>query len=293
MDLEFINNRTSKFDIKTVKKIFLDIENTIKNSVLALHNTVEKDNQKYLERYEIAKFLDVIERTKEEEWILSKNSSEVVYNGIGNIGVCYNGSPYIFLYLCLKALKTHNNIIFIEDDNIHQTTALLQEIIENACKKNNYNMNIKTTQYNQIANFIVDTNNIDTFIFINEQQKYLDYCARQQNDIKVIYSNYGTMDLFLADKQLKDRLIEMDEYVYENNIDLEIYKNDTVENIVKKINTRKNNYCAVIFTTNTKEAYYFLENVKAEKIFINRNPKSEYEFYLSDEKLTLKKEIYI
>ena len=92
---------------------------------------------------------------------------------------------------------------------------------------------------------------------------------------------------------LKNTLLEIDNYVYDNNIELEVYKDKNVKEVVEQINIGKHNYCAVIFTKNKEDAYYFIKNVKAEKIFVNKKLSVEYEFELSDEDLTICKKIYI
>lgn len=290
MDFEFLNK--SKFNLQTVKDVFSSLEQVIKENVLTLHKSIEEDNNTYHEKTNFSKIFETIERVRLEEWLLTKSTTNMYYQGIGNIGVCYNGKPELFLYMSLKAIKTNNNIIFFENEETHITNLLLQKFIEKACTQNNYNICIKNIKYKDISDF-VDNNKFDMFMFINAQQKYLDFCARNQSPIKIICSNYGTMDVFLADKQLENRLIEVDDYASKKDIDLEIYKNDTVEKVVKKINLRKNNYCAVIFTSNTQEAYYFLENVKAEKIFINQAPQKDYGIYIDDKEVTISKNIFI
>ena len=293
MDFDFLEKKFSVYNIKIVKKIFSDITDTIKENVLTLHNLIDQDNKKYFEKLEYSKLLKIIEKVENEDWLLLQNTKEYIYYGIGNIGVCYNGNSDLFLYLVLKALKTGNNIVFFEDNEIHQTSKFLLNMIDNICKKNKYVVCSKIIKYNKIADFSDNTSNFEMFIFINEQQKYFDFSARAQSGLKIICSNYGTMDLYLADKDLKDTLYEMDDYVYKNSIDVEIYKDENVESVVEKININKHNYCAAIFTKNMKDAYYFVRNVNAQKIFVNRNPAEDYEFYLSDENLTLHKQIYI
>ena len=291
MDFEFFNK--SKFDVQTVKKIFSDLEQVIKENVLTLHKSIEEDNNTYHEKSDFSKIYEIIERVNSEEWILTKSTTNIYYQGIGNIGMCYNnGSPEIFLYMALKAIKTNNNIIFFENEETHVTNLLLHKFIEKVCKQNKYDICIKNIRYKEVSEF-VNAKKFDMFIFMNEQQKYLDFCAKNQAPIKIICSNYGTMDLFLAEEKLEKRLFEVDEFASKNNIDLEIYKNDTVENTVKKINLRKNNYCAVIYTSNTQDAYYFLENVKAEKVFVNQNPQKDYGLYIDDKEFTIAKKIYI
>lgn len=290
MSFDFSNK--SKFNSQIIKNIFVDIADMIKQNVAKLHKTIEDDSNDFGEKYDFSGLMDIVERTNTEECLLSKSNKNTYYYGIGNVGVCYNGSPEVFLYMVLKAIKTNNNIVFFECEEPHATNAILLDLVKNVCEKNDYKICIETVTVRDNAELAEVSSELDMFIFINEQQRYLDFCARNSATVKIKCSNYGTMDLFLDDKQLENRLIEMDEYVYNRNIDLEIYKNDSVENVVKRINLRKNNFCAVIFTNNSKDAYYFIENVDAEKVFVNRNPQNSYFYEIDDRELTLKKSIF-
>ena len=97
----------------------------------------------------------------------------------------------------------------------------------------------------------------------------------------------------MDDKNLKDELLSMDEYVFNNNIDLDLIKEVSVEEAVERINKNIDNYAAVIFTKDTKRAYYFIENVKAKQVFVNRNPDKDYIFEVDDRDFVYKKNIYI
>lgn len=293
MNFDFLNKEQSKFNITIVKQIVVNIEERIKKDVAIFHNYIEQDNKNFFEKFQFSKLLTAIDRINEESWIMERNNKAKIYYGIGNIGVCHKCNADLVLYLMLKALKTENNIVFFEEDEIHKTTQKLIDIVKEECMKNKYKVNFEVLKYNKISEFSSNVSNFNMFIFVNELDKYLDFLARNQNDMKIICSNYGTMDLYLDQKDLKDTLLQIDDYVYKNNIELELYKNESVVDVVKKINVGRNNYCAVIFTKSKEDAYYFIENVKAEKVFVNKNPFTEYEFELSDEEVTICKRIYI
>ncbi len=293
MNLDYLEKNHSQFNIAIAKQVVFNIEKIIKENVALFHNCIEQDNKEFFEKFEFSKLLNAIDRINKEEWVMQKNTKTEIYYGIGNIGVCHKCNSDIVLYLILKALKTNNNIVFFEEDNIHQTTKKLIDIVNKECEKVKYNMHVGVEKYNKISEFCNDIGNLNMIIFINESEKYLDFLVRNKFDMKIICSNYRTMDLYLDDKDLKDILLEIDDYVYKNDIELELYKNENVRDVVNRINIGRNNYCAVIFTKNKDDAYYFIRNVKAEKVFVNKNPSTEYEFELKDEELTICKRIYI
>lgn len=290
--MSLVEKNKMKYNMSTVKNIISDVENSLKDLVIELHHDINNDNERFIEKNEISKLLRIVEKVKSEKWIMSENSNNLMYCGIGNIGVSYNGRTDVFLYLALKALKTGNNIVFFEDEP-HQATIRIGNVIKEVCQKYQYNTYLEFEKYSSFIGNQSNYKKLNMCIFINEQQKYLDFCARNNNGMKIICSNYGNMDIYIDDMQLKDRLSEMEEYLYQNDIDFELYNDENVEDVVNKMNIKKNNYCTVIFTSNKEDAYYFLDNINSEKVFINRNPKDDYDLNIGDEEFVRIKEVYM
>lgn len=287
------NKNCSDFNIKIVKKIFDNIKKEIKENVSSLHNSISNDNKEFFENFEYKNLLEIVENVEKEEWLIEKSSNTKIYTGIGNIGVCYNGTPEITLYMILKALKTNNNITFLKEKNLHKTSEILIDIAKKVCKSNNYDVNFGVLKYEKISELCNDSLDFDMVIFINENQNYLEFLQNDKNVIKTICKNYGKIELYLDDKNLKDILLKMDDYVYKNNIELEIYKDEKIEDAVSKINTKINNDCAVIFTKDKEKAYYFIKHINAEKIFVNKNPEQDNKFWMKDEEFLVEKRVFI
>lgn len=292
MNINKYKKSGSKFNKKTVSIIINDVEEKIKSNVGALHLAVNKDNDEYSETEVFSTLVDTIDRIKKEDWVLGKNSKNIMYEGTGNIAVISESKPEICLYMILKALKTNNSIAFFIGDKIHETSKMLIQYIDEICKKNKYEFNIDFMEYKDVKQVIDYADYFNTYIFINKSEDYFKFTEKVY-DKNVIYSSYGTMSLYLDDKNLKDELLKMDEFVFNNNIDLDLIKDMSVEEAVEKINKNIDNYSAIIFTKDNKKAYYFIENTKAKQIFINKNPYKEYLFDIEDEKLTKFKKIYI
>lgn len=285
--------KCSEFNIKVVKKIFNDIKDKIKENVNILHNSINNDNEEFLEKFEYKNLLDIVENVEKEEWIIEKNDKTKIYSGGSNIGVCYNGVPEITLYSILKALKTNNNITFFEEKDIHKTSKLLVDFVKEICKLNGYIVKFDIIKYEKFSEVLKVFQDFNILIFVNEEFKYLEFLKNNKNGIKTIYSNYGTIELYLDDKNLKETLLKMDDYVYYNNMNLEIYKDENVEDVVFKINAKLSNNCAVIFTKDKGKAYYFIKHVNSEKIFVNKNPEKDNRFFIKDEELLMEKRIFI
>ena len=292
MDIRNIKIEQSKYNIKLVNEIFDKIENQIKTSVGPLHMAVSEDNIEFSETQEYSNLINTINRAKEEDWIMKNNSKTLMYDGLGSIAAVTDDRSDVSLYLILKALKTHNNLVLFVNDKVHEVTKKLIEIVNKICKEDSYNTYIDYYEYKDFKEIYDYSDYFKTIVFVSNIDKYFEYTDKVK-DKNIIYSSYGTMSLYLDDKNLKDELLSMDEYVFNNNIDLDLIKEVSVEEAVDRINKNIDNYAAVIFTKDTKRAYYFIENVKAKQVFVNRNPDKDYIFEVDDRDFIYKKNIYI
>ena len=287
MNFDEMKKVFSKFNIDKVKQIVEEIENSLKQKVGPMVKLITEDNKEFAENLTYSKIIESIEKAKKEPWELEKNSKSLRIDGLGNIAVVYNGSPDILLYLSIKALKTHNNIVFYEDTNIHKSSNYIIDLINSILNKKDYKTTISIKKVKSFNEIYEDEKFFDSYICIGEISKF----NLLKNNIKknIIYSAYGTVSLYLDDKNLKDTLLEMDEFVFENNLALDLYKDKNVEDVIDKINEKGENFCSVIFTKDVKKAYYFLENVNSQTVYINKNPFKNYNFFLDDKDLIKKK----
>lgn len=285
------NNTCSKFDINKVKNIVEQIENTIKNNVGPIVNLINDDNKLFADNLTYSKLIETIERLKKELWYLEKKSKSLLIEGIGNLGVIYNGNTELLLYLSLKALKTHNNIVFFENDIGKKVNEYIIKIINNILEANNYKT-IISIKYIENEKEVSDYQDyFNAFICIGQIDKFYKFKKNIKKDI--IYSAYGTLSLYMDNKELKNELLNMDEYIFKNNLYMDLYKDDDVKDVIEKINKKREDFCTVIFTKDIKKAYYFLENVDSQNVYINKNPFNNYEFYLDDIKIIKIKNIII
>lgn len=289
MDFEYLN-KDVKFDITIVKQIIDGVERKIKDNVPLLHNLIAKDNKTFYESYSFTSLLPTIDRARNEEWIMEKNCKDYIYYGVGNIGIFASCSPEIVLYMAIKALKTGNNIVFF-DEEIKESSKYIIDIVNEECERNNYQSTIKIEELDSVSDFCNCTDKFNLILFINQYDLYLDFIAKNQKNLQILCSNYGSMDLYMDDNSLKDTLLKIDNYVYSNNINLDVHEDESVVKVVNNINMKKNNYCSVIFTKDKDKALYFIKNVKSEKVYINRSPIEEYKFEIEDCKFVNMKKI--
>lgn len=287
MNLDEMKQMITKFNIDKVKQIIEEIESKLKKEVGPIVKLINEDNKAFAEQFTYSQLTKYIEIVKNEPWELENNSKTLKIDGLGNIAVIYNGSPDILLYLAIKALKTHNNIIFFEDTDIHKSSNYIINLINNIITKNGYKSTIAIKRIKDFKEIYEYEKNIDTYMCIGEIQRY----NVLKNNVKknIIYSAYGTVSLYLDDKRLKDILLKMDEFIFENNLALDLYKDKDAKVVIDKINEKGEDFCSVIFTKDVKKAYYFLENVNSQIVYINKNPFENYNFCIDDKALVKKK----
>ena len=285
------NKVCSKFDFKKVRNILDQIEKHIKDNVGPMVSLINEDNSLFCENYSYTKLIETIDRINKEPWILEKRSKHLLIDGIGNLGVIYNGNPEILVYLSLKALKTNNNIIFFQSDENRKINNYIINSINTILEKNNYKAVITIEEMENKKDITKYKNYLNTIICIGEIMEYNNLKELVKTDI--IYSAYGTLSLYMDDKDLRNTLLDMDEYIFKNNLILDLYKDQDVKDVIQKINEKGESFCAVVFTKDIKKAYYFIENVDSQNVYVNKNPFKNYVFYIDDRKIVKIKNVII
>lgn len=276
-----------KDNLEKTKLIIEKIELNLKQNVGPVVKLINEDNDVFAEKVALSKLMYVIEQIKSEEWILGESSKKYVIEPIGNIGVVYDGNPYIFFYLCLKAIKTNNSITFFETRDSHKLANYIVELVNNFSDGRLVNI-IKIEKIKDIGKY---EESIEKFICVGEHRLYEE--LRKSIDTEIIYSAYGTMSLYMDDKTLKDKLLQIDDYVFENNISLELYTDEDTEEVINSINGSGETFCSVIFTKNVEKASHFVNKINSKMVFVNKNPFDEYKLEIDDSKLVKVKKIFI
>lgn len=285
------NAMNRKFDITLAKKILQDIRDTFELNKENISKLIDEDNSSFAEKNSLDCLQEVISRVIGEKWGLEKSSKNSIANGIGTIGVICDGNLEVFFYMCLKAIKTNNRMLIFETKEIHKTAKFIISIIDEICKKYGYLVSIKIVEIDEYKAISKYDDSVDKYIIVGEQELF----RRASIGIrkKVIYSAYGTVNLFLDDKSLEEVLVKIDDFVYDNDIKLNLYKGEDVQKIVEQINNSKEDYCSVIFSKDIEKIKVFTEFVNSEMIFINKNPVDEYKFTIDDLKFVRIKRIFL
>lgn len=135
--------------------------------------------------------------------------------------------------------------------------------------------------------------NLQTFfnkiIFVGDKRDYVQ--LKKKIVIPTIYCGYGNVDVFIESKDFKDVLLDINQYSRDNNIKVNYYDDTQIEDTLTFLNRFELTDCFVLFSKNTELIYKFISEVKARKIYINKNPFEDYSFNIIEDDLIYRKEI--
>lgn len=281
-----IDTSNYTFDEEKVLKIILEFKKQFANNTSVINKAISTDEMLSLTKLDITLLKNTFNNTD----IPIVQSNKMIVDGIGNIGVIYNGNPYLTLYLSLAALRTHNKICFFVNDSCLATNNLLVNMLNKIIEKFNYGKDI-IKLYNGISEKeIIESENLfNMFLYIGDKHEYIKF--KKKTSIPITYSGYESAIFYIETaEKFNNTLVEINNYVFKHNIGVETYRNDHIE-AVESINENSNNDLVVLFTPNKSTAQYFVENVRCKKLVINKNPFEDYVFEFDESIFVKKKEI--
>lgn len=281
-----INTFDYTFDKNKVLKIISEFEKQFTNNISTINKAISTDEKLSLTKIDI----ELLKNTFNNTDIPIFQSNKMIIDGIGNISVIYNGNPYITLYLSLATLRTHNRICFFVNDSCLATNNLLVNMLNKIIEEFNYGKDIIRIYNNISEKEILESENLfNMFLYIGDKHEYVKF--KKKTSIPITYNGYENAIFYIeTTEKFNDTLVKINDYVFNHNIRIETFRNDYIES-VESINENSNNDLVVLFTPNKTTAQYFVENVKCNKLVINKNPFEDYVFEFDESVLVKKKEI--
>lgn len=274
------------FQKDTVTKIIIEFKKQVKENAVAFKKAIEIDCKMSLCHFDFSSILNVFHCNISP----LEQSDFVVENGIGTVGVIYNGNPSITAYLSLMALQTHNHVVFFINDSMIATNELFIGLLKKVLEQFSYGKNaIQICKNPSERDILSHQNEFATMLVVGNPKTYQDWQERLH--IPVIYHGYGHATFYIdEERNFEKELLEINQYVFTNNIQSEVFRNNPKE-AIQTINQFP--YCdlVVLFTKNKDLAKYFIGNVKCKKLVINQNPFKNYMFELDEKLFVQKKQI--
>ena len=274
---------------KDIEKIINEFENEFEKNIMDILDAINKDYKKYNLKISTEELREQIKEIKEQPiYITETVETNCIVDGIGNVVTIYNGKPNITLSMILNAIKTHNRMLLCAD-NKFETSEIIVRIMKNVLKNNNQ------------SEFIIDVNDgyqevfsnqeyIDKIIFIGSKYDYNNIRKRVYVDTE--YNGYGYITLFYDNDDCITSVQNMKMYALNNLIELEIYNGEIQEDI-EKINYLKLNDTVVIYSKDKNSIIKWIVEIKANKIYVNKNPLAKYKFEISQKSFIKNKKIML
>lgn len=274
---------------KDIEKIINDFENEFEKNIMDVLDAINKDYKKYNLKISTEELREQIKEIKEQPiYITETVETNCIVDGIGNIVAIFNGKPNITLSMILNAIKTHNRMLLCAD-NKFETSEIIVRIMKNVLKNNNQ------------SELIIDINEgyqevfssqeyIDKIIFIGSKYEYNNIRKKLYVDIE--YNGYGYITLFYDNDDCITSIQNMKMYALNNLIELEIYHGEIQEDI-ERINYLKLNDTVVIYSKDKNSIIKWIVEIKAEKIYVNKNPLAKYKFEISQKSFIKNKKIML
>jgi len=277
-----------RFKFQSVKKIIETLKNEL-SQANAFDQAIKIDSKYQSVNFDEKKLIDIIDEFINKDKLYVRYTTTEIVDGYGNIAVYYDGDPYLTLRLALKALRTHNNMVFFAK-KYYAINSKIIETINLISKEENYATKIASVEYNIIdATIFQNQSFFDLFIYVGDKRVFQSY--RQRLSIPYRYCGYGNVDVFVENKGFKDLLLDINRFAYENNININYYNDTSVEETILFLNKYDVNDCCVLLSKNTEIIYKFISEIKSKNIYVNKNPFDDYKLTLKEKDLVYKKYI--
>lgn len=264
VDLRVLQDSISNY---TLSNDELDILlEDLKASIIANGNLLMDANKEDVKiskkQIKIKKMLQIVDKYRDSDFLEKENSKVIVYKG----------DPYITLHVCLQAVTQKTKVILLHEAFMTGVNKILVSIIENVfSKKSIKNLIYEKNEYTvedikQLSEIIKDV------VIIGDSSIYQ---VLEKEKIKAKFYSYNNIGLYCESEDL----IKLQEAIYiyanENNYEIEILYEDSINNVIKKMNKDIYKNTAILLTKSTENKELFEKNIKNMDVYVNDNPFKE------------------
>jgi gamma-glutamyl phosphate reductase len=254
-----------------MEKIYMQSKITnylIKNKEI-LQQAINLDNSKWENSFGFESLLKIGQDIDEGNYnIESKNNNTYM--------VLYNGNPSVTLELALMGIITNSNMIFMIYDNMLAVNTIIVKMMEQIIKEEELKNFVKLYNNSKNKDIKRSINFTTKIIYIGDKFGYEN--AKKDYNIPIIYNGYGSVAVYTDDEEhFIEELTEIQNYAFENDIELDFYDGDLEEEI-QFINYDMPADTCVIFSNDEDKIKLFKETLNSRRILVNENPFKEYNF---------------
>jgi len=264
--LKTVIEKLKNINIKNNNEVLNEFNYLFERNSNKIKEILSKENDFFDANYEYNKLAKSFASVKEYDYEKLKK-----YSSIGRCVVITNGDTYFILELIIKAILTKTKISFITENYMFNTNLFLVELAQKALSKYYIDGDAITLfnlrNYKEIYDFI---DNIDCIVVNKNYDLYKE--IQDLFNIKVVYSDYGNINIYSDSDEFDDDIEIVYEAAKKEDKDIYVSKTDDIQKYLDNMNNNFVFYSVVIFTKDIEKCSYFLKNIKAENVYINKNP---------------------
>lgn len=274
---------------KVVDTIFDLLDESKESLIEANKIDVANENGFELNINKLLGLRDIFQNSEDEyRKVISMNKNkEIDYmigsetDKLGTICVVYDGNTYVMLEMVLKAILTHNAVVFSSESNYMQGTndmllVLIRRVLEAYSIDKKLVQRIFTTRYEEL---LVNTASIKKVVAFGDKEfrKKINLSSA----VEVISSGYNHYDIYIEDETNMELIVKIldanpniDVYV-KSGINLPFYETIEVldlDEAIGMVNLNTAGFSAAIFTDNAENGSKFLREVACKNVSVNSSP---------------------
>lgn len=236
-------------NIDKFNKIIRQIKNTFSENKKVLENCI-KAELKNGNIISFDSFINEIECAEKE--VLNINNGDTKKN----IAIIYDGRPETTLNIIINSIYFENKV-YLYAEGYELISAVIIKLIENTLSEFKIENIINLYQNVNIEEISENEENYDKIIYIGDYFEYEKVQAFLKKEVE--YNSYGHIKVFIDKNKYLNEYKELMKNSYKSNINVEYYsdfedflenvnekdtviiyeENDVLENLLKKVNTKK------------------------------------------------------
>lgn len=256
-----LSEQVSRYALTTKQlNIFLeDLKDLIQLNSKLIINCNKEDVKVFKKQIKLEEFIKIIDSYKNSECILEDDERKLVI---------YKGDPYLTLHICLQALIKRIKVILIHDEFMLGVNEVLLAIFNEALKEHNI-FNLVNRESDYSINKIKEIQKlVDGIVVIGDTSVF------QGLDIEknIKYYPYNNTMLYCENEELEELQEAMYIYANENQYEMEILYEDTLEEAINIINSDEFVNMAILLTKSEESKMDFETLIKDKDVYVNNNP---------------------
>ncbi len=238
--------------LDSLKNLFIENSNLIMDA-----NKVDIKHSK--KQIKVKEFISIIEKYRKKDCILKDDERKIVI---------YKGDPYLTLHICLQAITQRTKVMLLQEGFMPEVNDVLLNVINEALEKYKITNLIDRIEKFSQQTFEKIKNFYDDVIVVGDTTVY--QMLNGENEIN--FYPYNNIALYCNSEDLEKLQEAIYIYANENEYEIEIIYDDSLEEVIEAINMDDQKSTAVLLTKSDLDKEKFFYEIKNKEIFVNENP---------------------